>query len=397
VSTLSVHVDRAVAIVFVLPATAIVINESRSPWDVVLSPVLLGLSVVPMALRRRWPAACVASAVLGVVLLRLVEPRAEVVGLLAVGYTLYAAARSLRPASAGAALAASVLAVGITALPDRDHLSAAVAFSLAYALTWLVGFGVGMDRRHSAAMLAGQAELAAAQVERAQSVVTEQRLGIARDLHDVVAHGITSITVQAAYARLILAEDPVAAQEAVAAIETVGRETLVELRQMLTVLRQREDHGGDKREGEQRGPMPGLSDLRQLIRRTEASGLRLDVTVTGTPGPIPAGVEAAAYRTVQEALTNVVKHARTEAASVAVHHLVDRLVVEVTDRGCGCPPSIPFGYGLVGLRERALLYGGSFEAGRSADGGFRVVSTFPLPQPTNGLTAAPAGQAAAAR
>jgi signal transduction histidine kinase len=387
-------VDLVVALLFALPAAAILINESRSPWELALSPLLLALSVAPMALRRRWPAGSVAFGVVAALLLRLVEPRAVVIGLLAVGYALYAAARSLRLGSALVALAAAILAAGATALPDRHHSGAAVLFSLTYALTWFIGFGVGMDRRHTQAMLAGQADLAAAEVTRAQSVVTEQRLEIARDLHDVVAHGITSITVQAAYARLILVEDPAAAQEAVAAIETVGRETLVELRQMLTVLRQRPDHG--EVEGGQRGPSPTLSDLDQLVNRAEASGLRLDLTVTGTPGPIPAGVEAAAYRTVQEALTNVVKHARAEQATVAVHHGVDRLVLEVTDRGRGGPASIPFGYGLVGMRERAVLYGGSFEAGRSPAGGFRIVSTFPLPHATVECPVPPAGQAAAA-
>jgi signal transduction histidine kinase len=390
VSSISTHVDRAVAIAFAVPTAAILVNESRSTWDLAFAPVLIGLVAAPMGLRRRWPGACVAVATLAAVMLSLVEPRAMLVGLVSVGYTLYAAARSLRLGSALAALGASVLAAAATTLPDLQHSLAATFFALIYVVIWLIGFGVGMDRRHTRAMLASQAELAAAEVERAQAMVTEQRLRMARDLHDVVAHGITSITVQAAYAGLVLADDPAAAQGAVAAIETVGRETLVELRQMLAVLRQDDDDQRDEddRDSSHHRPRPGLGDLDELITRGRASGLRLSLSVTGTPGPVPAGIQAAVYRTVQEALTNIVKHAQAEEAAVVVQHVVqhvvehvvDELVVEVTDRGHGCPETIHYGYGLVGMRERALLYGGSFQAGRASDGGFRVVSTFPLRQ-----------------
>lgn len=387
-------VDSAVAGCFAIPTAGVLANEMRGRWSFLLVPVLVGLVVGPMALRRRWPARCLAVAVGAGLLLILVEPRAAVVALCAVGYTLYQTATTLRLPSALAGLAAAVVAAVATALPDFRHPFAAGLFATLYAVVWVVGFGLAMERRHTAALLARQVELSAAEVEHALAVVSQQRLGIARDLHDVVAHGITTITVQAAYARLLLPEESLRAADAVAAIETVGRQTLTELRQMLHVLRAPTDDGENRatHDPAQTTPTPGLADLGALTARAKAAGLQVDLDITRSAGTIPAGIEAAAYRTVQEALTNAVKHAAAQRVSVAVRHQPDRLVVEVTDDGRGCPDTTAFGYGLVGMRERALLYGGSLQVGRGPHGGFAVVSTFPLieqtfPAPTDASTA----------
>ena len=372
-----------VATAFAVPTLAILLNENEGGWNALLVPLLAALVIGPMAQRRRWPAPCLVIAVAGAVVLWWVEPRAESTALCAVGYALYTVATSSRLAAALAGLAVAIMAAAVTVLPDFTHWFGAGLFAGAYAVVWAIGFALASDRRQTAALLSRQAEISAAEVERAHAVVTEQRLEIARDLHDVVAHGISTITVQAAYARLVMPADLDRAGDAVAAIEAVGRETLTELRQMLHVLRSPadEDHPGPERPPE-RTPTPTLVDLDELIARVEDTGLQIDLHMDANAASIPAGIATAAYRTVQEALTNVVKHADTSRVSIAVRPGRDCLVVEVIDEGSGCPAETPFGYGLVGMRERALLYGGSFHAGPGSHGGFRIVSTFPLTEPT---------------
>ncbi len=376
-------VDAVVATAFAVPVTAVLVNENEGGWNALLVPLLAALVIGPMATRRRWPAPSLAVAVAGAVMLWWTEPRAVSVALLAVGYSLYTVATSSRLPSALAGLAVAVVAPAVTVLPDLDHRFAALLIAGAYAVVGVIGFGLASHRRQTAALLSRQADIAAAEVERAHAMVTEQRLGIARDLHDVVAHGISTITVQAAYARLVMPADPARAGDAVAAIEAVGRETLTELRQMLHVLRSPagENHPGPDVPPE-RTPTPTLVDLGELVARAEHTGLQVDLDAGSSVAGIPAGIAAAAYRTVQEALTNVVKHADTSRVSITMRPGPDRLVVEVVDEGRGCPGETPFGYGLVGMRERALLYGGSFQAGPGPQGGFRVVSTFPLTEPT---------------
>jgi signal transduction histidine kinase len=184
------------------------------------------------------------------------------------------------------------------------------------------------------------------------------------------------ITVQAAFGRLVAADDPDQAGATLATIETTGRETLVELRQLLQVVRD-PDRPAVSEAAPDRAPTPGLADLEQLVVRTAATGLRLELEVVGRPRPLPAGIDTAAYRVVQEAVTNVVRHAGVSTASVVVRFEPDSIEVEVTDAGGSAGVPEP-GYGLVGMRERVQLYGGSFAAGPLPGKGFRVTSRFPL-------------------
>jgi signal transduction histidine kinase len=201
-----------------------------------------------------------------------------------------------------------------------------------------------------------------------QRTVTDERLRIARELHDVVAHSMSVITIQADLGRLVLDREPAEAGAALGVIETTGREALVELRRMLGVLR---DDGAVPL-----APVPGLAGLDGLVARTTAAGVRVDVVVRGTPRPLPAGVDLSAYRIVQEALTNVVKHADAAACRVTIGYVNDDVTLEVVDHGRGGPPG-PGGHGLVGMRERALLCGGDLAADPLADGGFRVRARLP--------------------
>ncbi|MFD7490069.1 sensor histidine kinase [Streptomyces mirabilis] len=185
------------------------------------------------------------------------------------------------------------------------------------------------------------------------------------------------ISVQACFGRLVLDDRPQDARSALEAIETTGRETLVELRRMLGVLHDDTHDAG-------RAPAPKLADLNRLTERTRRPGLRIDLAVTGHVRPLPPGLEAAAYRIVQEALTNVVKHADASNAHVTVAYGPCELTLTVTDDGSIRPAPGRTGRGLPGMRERLALYGGILQAGPAATGGFRVRASIPVdgPQPS---------------
>ncbi|MCX4906898.1 sensor histidine kinase [Streptomyces sp. NBC_00878] len=243
------------------------------------------------------------------------------------------------------------------------------------AVVMCVAWYVGRRLRLRAERRARRGQEQAAEARR---IVAEERTHIARELHDVVAHRVSMMTVQAGAARMVAAHDPQEAIEAMAAVEKAGRQALDELRHLLGVLRP-----DDGRDG--LGPQPRLADLHQLVEQVREAGL--DVSVTGgVHGALPARVELSAYRIVQEALTNVLKHSgprtRTE---VRLSCESGGLTIEVLDDGRGAAvPSVSAGanggvpgHGIVGMRERALLLGGSLDAGPRPGGGFRLAAQLP--------------------
>jgi signal transduction histidine kinase len=214
------------------------------------------------------------------------------------------------------------------------------------------------------------AEAAQLREEETRRRVSDERLRIARELHDVIAHNISLINVQAATTlhRLDGASGP--APEALATIKRVSQETLVEMRSVLGALRHVD-------EAAPRAPLPTLSRLDELVERAHGAGVSADVAIEGEPRPLPAAVDLAAYRVAQEALTNVARHATTTSATVRVAYRPDDLVVEVDDDGT--PPSVVVaGNGITGMRERAGALGGTLSAAPRAGGGFRVRAWFPL-------------------
>ena len=235
------------------------------------------------------------------------------------------------------------------------------------------------------------AELLREQAAEARRIVIEERTRIARELHDVVAHRVSLMTVQAGAAKAVAAEDPEGALRAMAAVEEAGRQALDELRHLLGVLRPETGLDG-------LGPQPGLADLPRLVEQTRGAGLDVSLATDGLSGELPARVDLFAYRIVQEALTNVLKHAGP-GARTEVRLGSDRsgIVIEVLDDGNGLePPSAAAGplrpadrrsvdrqdrrsagHGIVGMRERARLLGGTLEARPRPDGGFRVVAHLP--------------------
>ena len=235
------------------------------------------------------------------------------------------------------------------------------------------------------------AEVARYRVEDAQAAArqaaTEEKARIARELHDVIAHSVSVIVVQAAAAGDVFDTRPDQARSALDAIERTGREALVELRRLLGAVVPGEPRAGDGDGVVPASPQPGLARLDDLAGQVRAAGLDVTVTVDGTLPVLPAGIDLSAYRIVQEALTNTLRHARARSAEVSVRHRsgavgeMEAVEIEVVDDGRAAtrPPDghVP-GYGIIGMRERASVLGGTLAAGPTAHGGFRVQAVLPL-------------------
>lgn len=207
---------------------------------------------------------------------------------------------------------------------------------------------------------------------RAEQRAEDERLRIARELHDVMAHTIVAVSVQASVAADVIDDSPEQAKAALRAIRAQSSEALAELRAVVDVLRAGEEDAP-------RAPAPGLDGLDGLVELTSGAGVRVDVAVDGAVRPLPKAIDLTAYRIIQESLTNVIRHARASAASVRVRYDPGALVLEIADDGPGGgEPGTP-GHGLSGMRERAAAVGGTLTAGREADGGFHVRATLPAP------------------
>ena len=205
----------------------------------------------------------------------------------------------------------------------------------------------------------------------AREAVLEERTRIARELHDVIAHNVSMMVVQAGAERRVLDSTGGSTRDVLAGIERTGRSALTEMRRLVGMLR--EDSADPL------VPQPGLDDLPTLVTQVREAGLRVDLRVEGEPPAVPAGVQLSAYRIVQEALTNALKHAGEATATVRVRYGTDSLEIEVTDDGPGAPSPAPSGgHGLAGMRERVALYGGRFSAGRRPGGGFAVHVLLPV-------------------
>ena len=234
-----------------------------------------------------------------------------------------------------------------------------------FVLAGLAGLGRWIRHRgRETSELAVRAETAErTRAEHAARAVAEERARIARELHDLVAHSMGVIVIQAQAGQRSVATDPDAARSAFGSIETAGRQGLAEMRRLLHLLTTSEDGSV--------APQPSLRELDDLLGRVRAAGVPVDAEVSGDVSHLPAGVDLAAYRIVQEALTNVLKHAGPATARVVVRAVGGALEIEVCDDGARSSPA-GSGHGLVGMSERAALYGGTVQAGRVPGGGYRV-------------------------
>jgi signal transduction histidine kinase len=249
---------------------------------------------------------------------------------------------------------------------------------------WAVGRTVRSWRHQNVALAAANRELAEQRELQAQAAVAVERGRIARELHDVVAHNVSMIVVQAGAAARVLHGEQPDVRNALEVIAATGRETVDEMRALLGVLRSDDGPAALK-------PQPGLADLDQLVSGVREAGLPVTLRIEGAPRPLPAALDLSAYRIVQEALTNTLKHAGPARAEVIVRYEEGQVAVEIADTGRGPdgrPLSGPItgrgtGHGLVGMRERATMFGGELEAAPGDGGGFTVRARLPLPAPAS--------------
>jgi signal transduction histidine kinase len=279
-----------------------------------------------------------------------------------------------------AGLAAAELGLAAVHTPGRFEEFeglALVGFMGILATAWLLGHFAHNYRAYAARLEERTAELERAREELARRAVTEERLRLARELHDVVAHAMSVIAVQSGVGAHVADSRPGEVGRALAAIEVTSRAALTELRRLLGVLRQDGDPQASL------APVPGLANLDVLLAEVAEAGLAVRLRVEGAPAPLPAGVDLSAYRIVQEALTNVVKHAGPAHAQVVVGYGDQEVTVEVIDDGRGAVTSVTdgragTGNGLIGMRERVAAVGGDLEVGPRPHGGFRVAARLPV-------------------
>ena len=274
---------------------------------------------------------------------------------LVMSFTIGSSLSARRAVIAGAIFTAGVVVHELRVALDGDP--AAAFFWLLAATVFLAG---RYARRHR------HAQRLEGEIERA---VADERARIARELHDIVSHNVSVMVVQAEAAGEILSKDPQRAAAPLETIQSSGREALGEMRRMLGVLR-------DDGRSADLAPRAGLAQLSELAARVRASGLDVELRIEGDPR-VPPGLDLAAFRVVQEALTNVIRHAHATRAEVVVRCVDDRLEVEVSDDGHGMNGSSDPGHGLAGMRERVRLFNGRLEAGDHPGGGFRILATFP--------------------
>ncbi|GAA2671165.1 sensor histidine kinase [Nonomuraea recticatena] len=330
--------------------------------------LLVALAALPLLARRRHPVAALTAVLLLDATATLTVPLPRHFGAVLV-VALYSVARACPGRVTALAAAATV---SLTLLSQSDGRVPPWQDAVTSPLTTLIVVGTAM------AVNRWQREVAANRRLLADRAVADERRRIARELHDIVAHHITTMQMMAGGARANIAE-PEVVRDALLTLESSGRLALREMRQLLDVLRD-----GDEPESAPSQPQPGADDLGLLVAESRLAGLPTDFGVHGPQRPLPPTVGLTVFRIAQEALTNARKHAGPARASVQLTYRQDRVTVEVRDDGGGTPPQEGAttvgsgGYGLIGMRERVALHGGTLTAGPQADGGFAVVADLPL-------------------
>lgn len=339
--------------------------------------LVIGLA---FAWRRRAPT-IVLFVVVAAVLVQMLffdpSPQAPLQSFLAIllaFYSVAAHAGERRAVLGGALAAACIVVVDILKLVAGESPGNVIPTWIFVGAVWAMGWTLHRRRLQAVWLESRAAALEREREEKARAAVAEERARISRELHDVVAHGVSVTVVQAQAAQRLLEGEQPETRKALGAIETTGRQALVELRRMLGVLRQT---------GEQLtlAPQPGLGSLEELAEQFRTSGLPVELHVEGEASPLPPGVDLSAYRIVQEALTNTLKHAGPARAVVTVRYRNDEVELEVTDDGPGTGEVGGSGHGLIGMSERATLYGGAFDSGKREGGGYLVRARLSLGSP----------------
>jgi signal transduction histidine kinase len=347
-------------------------NSARTLWFALPAIAIL---VLPIFARRRFPFAAPTAYWLLAVGISFVDwrPIPFAVSLFTIGLTVAFLLGNLRnPLKAGIGLAVVVGGAAIVVYEIPGHSAAELVFiPLEFVIAWVAGFAL-----HERAEQAEAAEVRATQAERerdaaARIAVAEERVRIARELHDIVAHAVSVMVLQVGAVRHKLPETLAEDSDALRSVEQAGRTALAEMRGLLAAMRR----DGDEAEFT---PQPGLDGLDSLLEEIGRAGLPVRLHVDGEPIALPRGIDLSAYRIVQEGLTNALKHARASQADVTVRYEPDELQIEVRDNGEGSSTSNGLGHGLVGVRERVKIYGGEMSAGTANGSGFTLSTRLPL-------------------
>ncbi|HKD32349.1 MAG TPA: sensor histidine kinase [Gaiellaceae bacterium] len=360
-----VAVDRALAVVLTVLAQAEVwlgTGDHR-----IAAALVAFVSTASIAFRRRYPT------LVGIVVPLLYSIQLGVWGdpqivVASIGYfcALYALAVWTPPRRFAVGVGFLLAGFFIASFGPKGSPSNTVLFTVVALVVILLVRRVLGDRERRAQLAERERDLAA------REAVVEERARIARELHDAIAHNVSMMVVQAGAERRVLDERDGPTREVLETIERIGRGALTEMRRLVGMLR--------SDSGDPLTPQPGLDDLPTLVRQVGEAGLPVELQVEGERRELPVGIELSAYRIVQEALTNALKHAGQAHASVRVRYSADSLELEIIDDGAGerQAPIAPGGHGLVGMRERVALYGGRLDAGRRPSGGFAVRVLLPI-------------------
>ncbi|MGZ4270082.1 MAG: sensor histidine kinase [Solirubrobacteraceae bacterium] len=350
----------------------------RAPSHPVVAAILSAAAVLPVAWRRRYPLGVLAWLLGMFVFENLVVSSVESLGLVlgAVAMAIYGGGAYTDGRRAGAGLAIAAVGMGSVqaTFGGRVQLGEIVWLVVISLVFWLLARAVRTRTRLTEELHENALRAEEAREAEAERAVAEERRRIAREMHDIVAHSVSVMVVQAGGARSILGRDPERAPQAAARIEETGRAALAEMRRLLGVLHAPDGHAALV-------PAPSLEAIDALVARARDAGLPVRLRVEGTRRALPPGVDLAAYRVVQEAITNAIKHAAAAETDVLVRYGSGEVELEVSDRGApeaSAPALAGAGHGLVGMRERVRVFGGELSAGRRDGGGFAVRARIPL-------------------
>ena len=393
---LAVDVVAAAAAMLVITFGLRVVHGPRFVLPTAGVAVITVAATLPVAVRRLWPLPVLAVVTVAVGALTAVG-RAPLTSDLMLGMAVYTAAVRLPRTVAVVSLVATETAIVaglLTAAATARTQNVMLHSVLAAAAMWFVGYGVRERRRYRAGLAEQAAQRQRAEAEHARHALQEERLRIARELHDVLAHTLSVVTVQAGVGRRVGAARPGEAMRALRAVEEASRGALDELRRLLCLLRSDDEPGGP---AVGLAPAPGLGDLDSLAAMVRDAGTPVLVDLTGDATTLPPAASLTAYRIAQEALTNVVRHAPGAEATVRVEISPAGVRIEVTDTGragIGRTPQAAGllggdgeGHGIAGMRERAAIFGGTVDAGALPRGGFRVAAFLPVAPASAGRVA----------
>jgi signal transduction histidine kinase len=340
-------------------------NENHADHHRLVASIVALLSTSSIAVRRLWPLQ-VGVAVAWAYAIQLAVWGDPQIIAASIGWfcALYALTAWTTPRAFRLGLVMVVAPLPLEVAAPNGPGGQAVLFTAVTVTVMLLIRVVLGDRERRVRLAERERDLAA------REAVVDERARIARELHDAIAHNVSMMVVQAGAERSTLADES-PTKEVLQTVEQIGRSALTEMRRLVGMLRSNED--------DPLAPQPGLGDLPALVTQVREAGLPVELSVEGERQELPVGLELSAYRIVQEALTNALKHAGEARATVRVRYARDSLELEITDDGAGAPqPDTGGGHGLVGMRERVALYGGRFDASRRATGGFAVRVALPI-------------------